>query len=177
MTRTTALKSMRRSRRGLGLVEVLLSLAIASMLLTAVATAFSASTAAIRINDEFSRATQSGRVCLHHLLTEARRGYVDESWSADEISIITAAGDDRTYRYLPDLKQIVLVTNDDTTDRDYVLARNVIQSPFTVEQGTNWKGQPCVAQVSVVVAVEVEGHIVRLSGSASPRRNLVYAAP
>src|SRR5699024_1418792 len=63
----------RRRSRGLGLVELLISLAITASLLTAIAAAFSSSASLIDNNDKFFRATQSGRVALHQILTEVRR--------------------------------------------------------------------------------------------------------
>ncbi|HEX2973414.1 MAG TPA: prepilin-type N-terminal cleavage/methylation domain-containing protein, partial [Tepidisphaeraceae bacterium] len=54
-----ATRSWLRPRRGLSLVEVMISLVICSLLLTAVATAFRASTMAIEDNDQFFRASQA----------------------------------------------------------------------------------------------------------------------
>ena len=50
---------LRRSRAGLGMVEAMISLAIAASLLTAVAMAFRASADAVDQNDQFFRATQA----------------------------------------------------------------------------------------------------------------------
>jgi type II secretory pathway pseudopilin PulG len=63
----------RLARTGLSLVEVMISLAITSMLLTAIAAAFHSSTQVITQNDEFFRATQAARVALNQMLTEIRR--------------------------------------------------------------------------------------------------------
>ena len=51
----------------------MISLAITTMLLTAIAAAFHSSSQIIKENDEFFRATQAGRVCLNQILTEVRR--------------------------------------------------------------------------------------------------------
>ena len=156
------------------MVEVLISLSISVMLLTAVTVAFSSSADAVDANDEFFRAAQLGRVSLNHLLTEIRRGAVDETWSPTQLHLITEAGRDWTYRYVPESKQLLLITNDDTTDADHVLARNVTACTFDVEMGVDYNQAPCVARVSVVVTVEVGNHKVLLSGSTCPRRNLRY---
>jgi prepilin-type N-terminal cleavage/methylation domain-containing protein len=63
----------RGARRGLSLVEVMISLAITSMLLTAIAAAFHSSTQVITENDQFFRATQAARVALNQILSEVRR--------------------------------------------------------------------------------------------------------
>ena len=51
-----------RSRLGLSLAEVMISLAISSSLLVAVAAAFSSSSKAIENNDQFTRAAQAAQV-------------------------------------------------------------------------------------------------------------------
>jgi len=63
----------RRPRRGLSIVEVMISLTITSFLLVAVAAAYNASASAVEMNDRFFRATQAGRVTMNQLLTEIRR--------------------------------------------------------------------------------------------------------
>jgi hypothetical protein len=83
-------------------------------------------------------------------------------------------GDDNTYQFFPDAKQLKLITNDVTTDPDYVLASNVTDLTFDVEPGTDYNNAPCVARVTVMVKVQVGKNQVLLSGSAAPRRNLRY---
>jgi prepilin-type N-terminal cleavage/methylation domain-containing protein len=177
-TRNRARRGWRRLRRGLSLVEVMVSLAIAALLLTAAAAAFEASGRAVQTNDEFFRATQAARVTLNQILTQARRGAVDEVWTTTTLNVITEEADgtsrDVTYQYLPDLKKLVLVTNDVPDDADYTLASNVADMRFDVEVGEDYNKAPCVAHVAVSIAVEVGKNQVRLSGSAAPRRNLVY---
>jgi type II secretory pathway pseudopilin PulG len=68
-----ARSAARRHRLGLSLVELLISLAITAMLLTAVATSYSASASAIEVNDQLFRATQSGRVSLAQILAAVRK--------------------------------------------------------------------------------------------------------
>jgi len=65
--------SRSRVRRALSLLEVMISLAISSMLLTAIAAAFQSSSQVIQNNDQFFRATQSARVAINQILTEIRR--------------------------------------------------------------------------------------------------------
>ncbi len=62
---------IKKSRKGLSLAEVMISLAISAMLLTAVAAAFTASSEAIEQNDQFFRASQAARVSMNQILTEA----------------------------------------------------------------------------------------------------------
>lgn len=60
-------------RAGLCLVEVLMGLAIAAMLLTAVATALVSMAGGIRQNDAYIRSQQAARVTLNYLTSSVRR--------------------------------------------------------------------------------------------------------
>src|SRR5688572_2230375 len=62
-----------RPRRGLSIAELMISLAITAMLLSAIAAAFVSSSQMIENNDKFFRATQAGRVAMAQMLTEVRR--------------------------------------------------------------------------------------------------------
>lgn len=169
-----------RARAGLSLVEVLISLAICSMLLVAIAAAFTGASAAIRTNDEFFRATQAARVTLNHLLTNIRTGTVNQPSNSATFRMITALKEDgtgqkdRTYQYNPTTKQVLLITNDDTTDPNYVLASNVSDCTFSAEMGKDYNNTDCVARMMVSIVIQVGQNTVRLSGSASPRKSLVY---
>lgn len=171
----------RPPRRGMSLIEVMISLAISASLLTAIAGAFSASASAIEMNDQVFRATQAARVTMLHLLTEIRQGTVGETSTATDLKLITSGsgsviGDNRTYRFTgaPDNK-LLLITEDDTTDPDYPLASNVLatdlanDSRFDYELGTDASGQPLVLQVTVTIVTRVGKNSIRLSGTASPR--------
>lgn len=172
-----------RSRCGLSLIEVLISLSIAASLLTAVAAAFSASASAIEVNDEFFRATQAGRVSLGRLLAEARRGTVDENSTATSLRLIVEtrndAGDviataDRTYQFIAAEKRLVMITNDGIDDAPYTLCSNVADVTFEVDPDTAPNGTQYVERVVISIAVKVGKHEVRLSGSAAPRKYLTY---
>ena len=165
---------------GLSLVEVMISLAIAAMLLTASAAAFHASASVVQNNDEFARASQAARVSLHQIRTHVRRGSVQLDSGEHWVRLTTApepgrtVGKDVTYQFVPESRQLVLVTNDDATDPDYVLASNVSDMRFEVEPGTDYTSAPCVANVTVTIRVRVGDNDVLLSGGAAPRRNLQY---
>jgi hypothetical protein len=61
-----------RKPRGLGLVELLLSLAIVASLLTAVAVGTHASFHAYAVNQEYSLLTQKSRLTMHRILSDVR---------------------------------------------------------------------------------------------------------
>lgn len=63
---------MRRHHRGVGLVELLVALAIAASLLTAVAVAVEASNKAYRINQEHSALMQRARLTINRIAASVR---------------------------------------------------------------------------------------------------------
>ena len=161
-------------RSGLGMVEALISLAIAAALLTAVGVAFTSSAKAMKINDDFFRANQAARVALNRIMTQARCGSVDETSTSTSLHIITDTLKDVTYTYDSANKQLKLITNYSLTDPDYVLARNVSSCSFIVDLGTDYNNAPCVSRVTMNIKVTCGTNDVLLSGSAAPRRNVVY---
>ena len=164
-----------RRPRGLSLVEVMISLAIAALLLTGVAAAYSASASAIDMNDRFFRASQAARVSMHQLLTEVRRSQAVQVPSATQIDVITATAQDRSYRFDSAAGKLKLITNESTTDPDYTLASNVTAASFVADTEPDPStGINRVVRVTVTVTVKIGDNEVRLSGSAAPRRSLVY---
>ena len=150
-----------RARAGLSLVEVMISMAIASSLLTAVAAAFSASASAIEMNDQFFRATQATRISVNQIMTEARKcmsGVV----APTSLELITDKGETRTYALTGN--QLTMTVADPVAPRTYRLASNVESLQFQ----TNGKA------VSMVVTVKVGNNAVTLTGSAIPRRTITY---
>jgi len=173
-------KTLRR-RRGMSLVEIMISLAISASLLTAIAAAFSASSKAIQVNDEVFRGTQAARVTMLHLLTEVRNGTIDPNSTSTAMRLITSgtggvAPDDRTYKFDTTTGHLLLVTNLVTTDEDYPLARNIdlANSRFVFDTGTGPNGAPIVERVIVKIAVKVGANTINLTGSASPRQYITY---
>ncbi len=188
----------RPRRRGLSLGEVMISLAITSMLLTAIAAAFQSSTSIIEQNDRFFRATQSGRVALNLMLTDVRRAhsiveanftvdtvtpnFVVKGITADLLPIIRPVEDRlpneliRYYKYDAANKRLVLYFqyNNGSLSVEHPLAENVQNSPFTFDPGVDANNAECIARVAIGLDITVDDNRVRLSGSAAPRRSLTY---
>jgi prepilin-type N-terminal cleavage/methylation domain-containing protein len=167
----TANHRIKKSRRGLSLAEVMISLAISAMLLTAVAAAFSASSDAIEINDQFFRASQAARVSMTQILTEIRRANaVQVPANNKSLSMLTHDGKDRTYSFDSAAQKLKMITNDVLTDPDYTLANNCTLATFDVDKyqdsGLIWH----VNRVSVTIIVKVDKNTIRLTGSAAPRK-------
>ncbi|HLL89992.1 MAG TPA: type II secretion system protein, partial [Tepidisphaeraceae bacterium] len=140
--RTPAVR--RPARAGMSLVEVLVSLAITAALLTAVASAFSASTTIISTNDEYYRATQAARVAMNLIMSDCRRGTPDDAdWSQTHCRVLVWNNGkpvDRTYSYDAANKQLRVLDNDTTTNptaTQFVVARNVAAARFFVGNDGN----------------------------------------
>lgn len=167
----------RRRAAGLGLVEALIALAITAALLTAVAAAFTASSAAINENDEFFMATQGGRVALSRILTQVRRGTVSTDSTAQELTLITDSG--KTHRYFIDLtpgQQVIkLITIDNGIESTHVLARTISAGSFTYEKEYHPDGSvKHVKRVAMTLTVEKNNNRILFSGTATCRAILQY---
>jgi prepilin-type N-terminal cleavage/methylation domain-containing protein len=151
-------------RSGISLVEMMITLVIMATLMTAVAAAYSASTKAIQINDQFFRASQSGRVCLNQLLSEIRQCATVEV-TQKTLSIVPTTGTTaKVYTYSPDKKQLLLAVTDVNGTTYHALASNISAMSFTGGSGN----------VGINITVTVGGNAVALSGSVTPRRAVVY---
>ena len=153
-------------RRGLSLAEVMISLAISAMLLTAVAAAFTASSDAIEQNDEFFRASQAARVSMNQILTEIRRADpVDAvNSTAIDLAMVGHDGNPRDYIYDAATKKLKLDTH--TAGKpQYNLASNCSSAAFAYDI---IGGK--VYRVSVTIVVQVGKNTIRLTGSAAPRK-------
>jgi len=155
-------------------VELLLALAIASILLATVATAFNASIINYRQNEDIFKVINSARQSLFRLTSQLRTAdAVDPTSPANECTLITANGDDITYRYNNADNKLYLITNDDLSDPDYVLCDNVTAMTFT-------KDTVIVESIEKVRSVQVSitvacGNVERkISAAAVVRRNLSW---
>jgi prepilin-type N-terminal cleavage/methylation domain-containing protein len=163
-------------RTGFTLVELLLALAITAILLTAVALAFNASVINYRENEDIFKAINSARQTLFRITSQLRTATaVDPAAPANECSMITAAGEDITYRYDNTARVLYLITNDDLTDDDYVLCSNVNSVTFTKDSFVEViAGVPTVKvkSVQIVISVASDGVEKKLAAAAVVRRNL-----
>lgn len=172
------------ARRAISLPEILISLAITSVLLTAIAAAFSSASQVIENNDKFFRATQSGRVALNQILTDTRRcdSIDDKRISATLLPILRPLESRPTneamrfYKYIPATKRLVLYFefNDGTISPEYPLAEAVQSAPFSWEMGEDSNHHAAVLRLSVSLDIRVGKNEVRLSGAAAPRRSMTY---
>jgi prepilin-type N-terminal cleavage/methylation domain-containing protein len=152
----------RKTRRGLSLIESLVSLTISATLLTAVAAAYKGANDAVRLNDEFFRASQAARVSVNQVMAEVRKcqsGVVDKPY----LELITATGQTRTYVYDPEQATLTM-TIDGPVPTTVKMASNVTSCEFDTDGTT----------ISMTVVIQVGNNQISLNGSAIPRRVVTY---
>ncbi|MHC4586639.1 MAG: PulJ/GspJ family protein [Planctomycetota bacterium] len=157
---------------GFTIVELLLALTIASILLAAIAVAINASIINYRENEDIFKVINSARQALLRITNHIRTAdAADPNSPANECSLITAGGDDITYRYNNVDNKLYLITNYDLTDPDYVLCENVTAMTFTKQ---NFVEDAVTKVRSVQVSITVaQGNAERkISAAAVIRRNL-----
>ncbi len=167
----------KRREAGFTIVELLLALAIGSMLLAAIAVAFNASIINYRENEDIFKTINSARQALFRITSQLRTagyevspgvwGGVDPNAPDNECSFFTSAGEDITYEFRNADNKLYLITNSD--GQEYVLCENVTAMSFTktlTDDGLDCKS----VQISISVA---SGNMRRtVSAAAAIRRNL-----
>ncbi len=161
----------RKTKGGFTIIEMLISLAILALLMSAVATAFYASAVNYRENEDIFRAVHTARQVLYRITMELRTATaVKHDDPANECSMVTAEGSDITYRYNSGDNTLYLITNDDATDADYVFCDNVTAMTFVRTFDT---GDPTVVknvQINMTVAA---GNVSQTVATAAVvRRNM-----
>lgn len=176
-----------RRPRALSLLEAMISLAICSSLLVAVAAAYNASANAIDMNDRFYRASQAARVSMGQLLNQIRRcGTCQVNDTYDGVAstvtgtVLHVTSNDtpavaRTYSYDPSLQKLRLYNSLTSTGTAYSLASNVSSMLFTADmQPDPQTGTKRPVRITVDIVVKVGTDSVHLTGSAVPRSTVTY---
>ena len=124
---------MRRQQAGFTIVEVMLSLTILAILMTAVAVAFDASVANYQANKGIYQTVNTARQAMLRMTNDLRSaqavaliggGDPDNS----QVSLVTNTGADITYRY--DASSSTLYYDDNASSNSYVLCNNVTAATF-----------------------------------------------
>ena len=159
-------------KSGFTIAELLIALALAGMLLAAVAVAINASATNYQQNEDIFKAVNSARQALFRMTSQLRTASaVDPAAPSNECTMITAAGENITYRYNSGDGKLYLITNDDLTDSDYVLCDNVKAMNCT-------KTTEVVDAVTIVKNVQISLTVASddvektISDAATIRRNL-----
>jgi hypothetical protein len=150
-------------RRGVGLVELMISTAITAGLLVAVGAAYTATATGIESNDQFFRASQAARVSVNQVMNEVRKcqsGVVE----TDSLELTDSIGQKRLYSFDEKSGMLTMTFPDVETPTTYTLARNVQSAAFHTDGSS----------ISLVVTVKNGKNAVTLSGSAIPRRVMTF---
>lgn len=159
-----------KRKSGFTIAELLISLAIAAILLASIAVAINASAINYRENEEMFKTMNNARQALFRMTTQIRTANaVDPNASTTECSFFTATNEDLTYQYRSADNKLYLITNSDS--QEYVLCDNVTDVNFT----KNTVLEDAIIKVkSVQISITVQnGDTQRTIASAAVvRRNL-----
>jgi prepilin-type N-terminal cleavage/methylation domain-containing protein len=163
-------KSKINNRSGFTLVELLLALAISTILLAAVGAAFNASAVNYRENEEIFKTINNARQALFRMTTQLRTAdAVDPNAPINECTLITADGEDITYWYKYADNALYLVTESD--GQQYLLCNNVTAMTCTknkVFEDPYW----IVKSVQISLTVSSGDMERTIAAAAVIRRNL-----
>ncbi len=160
------------NRRAFTMIELLLVVAITSILLAAVAVAFNAQAFNLRQNEQMFKALNQARQAMLRLTTQLRTAdYVDPDAATGSCRLTTADGEDLTYSYDAVEQKLYLITNGDLSDPDYVLCDNISSATF---QKTTFVdgGQTKVKYVRITATVSLGDTQQTVHAAAAIRRNL-----
>ena len=161
-----------RITTGFTIAELLIALAIMSVLLVAVAVVLNASVINYQENEDIFKTINLARQALLRITTQLRTASaVDPAAPENECTLITAAAEDITYRYVDTENKLYLITNDDLSDTDYLLCDNVTAMTFTKYTGTK-DGTTFVKSVQISITVQSGDSERTVSAAVVIRRNL-----
>jgi Tfp pilus assembly protein FimT len=172
MRKPAAVRRVPPRRRGLGIVELLVSLAIAATLLVATAAAINASLRAYRINQDHAQLQQRARLAMNRMVS-AIRASTAHSAAGPSISMTDEAGQPLAFRHDPARRELLLVRN----GKSHVLCRNVtgfsVVTESTRSEQAARAGSPpdLLACVTLRLTATAGRQSLTLSASAAPRRN------
>ena len=160
-----------KSARGFTVTEVLIALMITGMLMAAIASVINASSVNYSANDNMFKSMNIARLALLRITSQIRTAQaVAVTEASTQCSIITADGSDITYSYNASENILYLITNDDTSDADYVICKNISDVTFT---RTTYVSDPgIVKDVMVSFTTSVGGASQKISSAAILRKNL-----
>ncbi len=163
----------KNKKTGFTLVEILIALIIAAFIMATVAIAFNASSVNYEENKKDISNLNNMRQALNRMTKQIRTAQaVDPNAPLHQCTILTADGDNITYSHNTDTDQLFLITNDVTTDSDYLLCNNVKILTFTKETDIE-DGITYVKSIKIRMITQTDdGRKYKLSASSVPRRNL-----
>jgi prepilin-type N-terminal cleavage/methylation domain-containing protein len=163
--------STKKHKAGFTIVELLISLAITVLLLTAVAIAVNASAMNYKENKSIFDTVNSARQALYRITTQLRTADSVDPNTADNLCSFfqSASNDFMTYSYDSSDNTLYLINN--SISESYTLCENVTAMTFT-------KNSAVVDDLTIVKSVQItmtvsDGNITQnFSAAAVIRRNL-----
>ena len=132
---------------GFTFVEILVSLLVTAMLVTAVAIAFNASIMNYNANEDIFKAVNKARQALTMITTQLRTAKAVQTDSpSNECTFISAADEDITYQFNPSQNKLYMIKNGIGT---YLLCDDVTNMTFTRNIGGSYVKS---VQISMTVA-------------------------
>ncbi len=154
------------------LLELLIGMAIFSVLLAAIAVAMESSVNSCTINKDIYTSLNRARQTMARITYDLRNAQgVSTDSLTNECSLITQTGSDITYKWDSQTSKLWLITNDDLTDEDYLLCENVTALKFE-KQIINKDGTDRVKYVKISIEVTGKGKPQKLSTAVVLRKNL-----
>jgi len=164
--------STKKHKVGFTIVELLISLAITVLMLTAVAIAINASAMNYKENKSIFDTVNSARQALYRITTQLRTAEAVDPNTADNLCSFFQSADSNdfmTYSYDDSNDTLYLI--DSSTSESYTLCENVTAMTFT-------KNSAVVDDLTIVKSVQItmtvsDGNITQnFSAAAVIRRNL-----
>lgn len=161
--------------RGFTVAELLISLIILGILLTAAAVAFDASVTNFTANEDIFRAMNTARQALFRITSDLRTAQAvglipDDDVDNQQCSIQTANGDFLTYRYDANAGILYLDVNVGANVGSYILCEDVTAISF---DRTTLADDPfAVKNVQITLTVTIDRISQTVSSAAVIRRNL-----
>jgi prepilin-type N-terminal cleavage/methylation domain-containing protein len=156
-----------RVRRGFTLVEVLIAIAVTSILMVGLASAVDAFASAMRANDAIAVRSNAARAAMDRMLSETRT-CAEPIVGATSLELKPENFDEkRTYAFNATTKQLTMTVQQNIVDVPnpvVVVARDVSSATFRTDGKS----------VSITLVIGTGANAVTLSGSATPRRFLTY---
>ncbi len=170
----------------MSLAEVLIATAIIAALLVAVAFSFEAMSKSVAINTRYNQAAQTARMGMGRLTEDVRVSEATfigmttnaptmTSTTGSELTLIEPAGRVVHYVFDADERTVRLMVDDPTNPINVVVAREVSNATFSGDvEAHPQTGVYRTVRVTVQLWLNVDGQPLYVSGSAVPRREMVY---
>ncbi len=166
----------RKRQSAFTLVEVLMSMAILALLMTAMGAAVKTATQGYSENEKLTNMTQAGRSVLGRITRDIRScDAVDANSTKITIIPADANGPQQIQYEFTGGTLYYRRTVGGVTTSSVLLgpSGNVSISSLAISTtaGTDWKKLPCITDISLRLTVKVGGETMTVSSSAAPRRN------